>query len=167
LSYLSNIGPESLKVDDFEETCGIGVEVSVGDIKTTVDEVVNENMETILAQRYRINAGNLYGQVRKLQPWADARIVKEIMDAKLRELLGEKTATDEEKPVKKKKEKPPKVEDKVSAANNSSLALALEETNPFLIFPEPGENIQVHTEIFLVMVLFGGLITQKRNLKSI
>jgi len=105
LSFLSNTGPESLEVDDFEESCGIGVEVSVGDIKTAVDEVVNENMDAILAQRYRINAGNLYGQVRKLQPWADAKVVKEIMDTKLHELLGEKTAADEEKPVKKKKRK--------------------------------------------------------------
>jgi glutaminyl-tRNA synthetase len=32
------------------------------------------------------------------------------VDAKLFDLLGEKTAADEEKPVKKKKEKPPKVE---------------------------------------------------------
>jgi hypothetical protein len=35
---------------------------------------------------------------------------QEIMDTKLHELLGEKTAADEEKPVKKKKEKPLKVE---------------------------------------------------------
>ncbi|KAH9322967.1 hypothetical protein KI387_017606 [Taxus chinensis] len=66
------------------------------------------------------------------------------MDAKLFELLGEKTAADEEKPVKKKKEKPPKVEEKVVVASVSPL----EDTNPFLIFPEPGDNIQVHTEIF-------------------
>lgn len=148
LSFLSNTGPESLEVDDFEESCGIGVEVSVGDIKTAVDEVANQNMDAILAQRYRINAGNLYGQVRKLQPWADAKVVKEIMDTKLHELLGEKTAADEEKPVKKKKEKPLKVEEKVIDVNNSSSAPALVDTNPFLIFPEPGENIQVHTEIF-------------------
>lgn len=144
LPYLSNIGPESLKVDDFEEACGVGVEVTVEEIKMAVENVISENKEAILAQRYRINAGNLYGQVRKHHPWADAKVIKEIVDAKLFELLGEKTAADEEKPVKKKKEKPPKVEEKVVAAS----APPLEDTNPFLIFPEPGENIQVHTEIY-------------------
>eukprot|EP01018_Ginkgo_biloba_P011028 Gb_30862 [translate_table: standard] len=148
LPYLSGIGPESLKVEDFEEACGVGVEVSIEEIKAAVREVVNENKEAILAQRYRINVGNLYGQVRKRQPWADAKAVKEIMDGKIFELLGEKTAADEEKPIKKKKEKPPKVEDKVIVADHSSSVPAVEDTNPFLIFPEPGENMQVHTEIF-------------------
>ncbi|KAH9322968.1 hypothetical protein KI387_017607, partial [Taxus chinensis] len=50
LPYLSTIGPESLKVDDFEEACGVGVEVSVEEINAAVKEVVNENKEAILDQ---------------------------------------------------------------------------------------------------------------------
>ena len=37
-------------------------------------------------------------------------VLQQLIDAKLRELLGERTAADDEKPVKKKKEKPAKVE---------------------------------------------------------
>lgn len=37
-------------------------------------------------------------------------MLQQVVDTKLRELLGERTAADDEKPVKKKKEKPAKVE---------------------------------------------------------
>lgn len=83
--------------------------------------------------------GDLFAQLRKRQPWADPKIVKvtlcstsymklslklfwlkaflvslfllqKLIDAKLYELLGERTAADDEKISKKKKEKNPKVE---------------------------------------------------------
>ncbi|XP_028073767.1 uncharacterized protein LOC114276176 isoform X2 [Camellia sinensis] len=54
--------------------------------------------------------GELFGHVRKMQTWADLKIVKQLIDANLYALLGKKTVTDDEKPIKKKKEKPVKVE---------------------------------------------------------
>lgn len=101
-----------------------------------------------MEQRYRTNVGELFGHVRKRQPWADPKIVKQVIDAKLRELLGERTAADDEKPVKKKKEKPAKVEEKAAVVAAAPAQPSEEELNPFSIFPSPLENLKVHTEVF-------------------
>ncbi|CAI0553132.1 unnamed protein product [Linum tenue] len=109
-SFLSNTASESLHVKEFEEACGVGIEVSVEDIEKTVSEIFELNKESILAMRYRTNVGDIFANIRKRLPWADPKIVKQLVDAKLYELLGERTAADNEKPTKQKKEKPAKVE---------------------------------------------------------
>ncbi|XP_044493982.1 glutamine--tRNA ligase, cytoplasmic-like [Mangifera indica] len=146
--FFASVGAENFKVDEFEEACGVGVEVSVEDIEQTVNEVFEENQNSILELCYRTNVGDLFAHVRKRLPWADPKIVKQLIDAKLYELLGERTAVDNEKPAKKKekKEKPAKVEDKPAMAEASAQP-SEEELNPYLIFPQPVDNIQVHTEI--------------------
>ncbi|KAM6602422.1 hypothetical protein CsatA_022031 [Cannabis sativa] len=144
--FLTNIGSEDFKLEDFEVACGVGVEVSAEEIERTVNEVFEESKGVILEQRYRTNVGDLFANVRKRQPWADPKIVKKLIDAKLYELLGERTAADDEKVPKKKKEKNPKAEEKkiiVSTPEPSE-----EDSNPFLIFPQPEENFKVHTEVF-------------------
>ncbi|KDP42069.1 hypothetical protein JCGZ_01857 [Jatropha curcas] len=146
-SFLSRTASESFKLNEFEEACGVGVEVSVEDIELTVNEVFEQNKESILKLRYRTNVGDLFGHVRKRLPWADPKIVKQLIDAKLFELLGERTAADNEKPAKQKKEKPAKIEEK-KVADVSPVEPSEEDLNPFLIFPNPEENFKVHTEIF-------------------
>ncbi|KAA8529142.1 hypothetical protein F0562_034059 [Nyssa sinensis] len=69
----------------------------------------------------------------------------------IQRLSGERTVADDEKPTKKKKEKPVKV-----GVNTTTCLLLFkllpkpfeEELNPFSIFPSPEENFKVHTEIF-------------------
>ncbi|KAJ4765954.1 Glutamine--tRNA ligase [Rhynchospora pubera] len=146
LSFLSSIGSDSFDFKNFEEVSGVGVEVSIEEIKSTIEAVLEENMKSILELRYHINVGNLCGQVRKRHPWADAKLIKELIENNLPPILGEKTDADKE-PMKKKKGKPVKFEDKTEAIVASSL-LSEEEENPFSIFPNPEENIKVHTEIF-------------------
>ncbi|KAF9677360.1 hypothetical protein SADUNF_Sadunf08G0099600 [Salix dunnii] len=145
-SFLSGTASESFELKEFEEACGVGVDVSEEDIEQAVNEVFKQNKGSILELRYRINVGDLFGHVRKRLPWADPRIVKKLIDAKLYELLGERTAADNEKPSKQKKEKPAKVEDKKVADENP--VQPAEDLNPFLIFPNPEENFKVHTEVF-------------------
>ncbi|CAI9096164.1 OLC1v1032248C1 [Oldenlandia corymbosa var. corymbosa] len=158
-TFLASIASEPLEVDKFEQACGVGVEVSAEDIKDAVNEVFEENKSTILEQRYRTNVGELFGHIRKKQPWADPKIVKQLVDAKLYELLGEKTA-DDEKPIKKKKEKP--VKEKVSAEATPTKPPE-EEINPYAIFPSPEENLKVHTEIYFS----DGSVRRPCNSKSI
>ncbi|KAG2290629.1 hypothetical protein Bca52824_050233 [Brassica carinata] len=43
------------KLNEFEEACGVGVEVSAEDIEKAADEVFEENKKTIVEQRYRTN----------------------------------------------------------------------------------------------------------------
>ncbi|OVA09450.1 Glutamyl/glutaminyl-tRNA synthetase [Macleaya cordata] len=149
LSFLGRLGAENLKLKEFEEACGVaGVEVSLEEIELAVSKVLEEKMDSILELRYRTNVGELFGHVRNTHPWADPKIVKQVIDEKLYGLLGERTAADDEKPARKKKEKPAKEEDKVIAVQTPSVAPSEEELNPFTIFPRPEENIKVHTEIF-------------------
>ncbi|XP_064993094.1 glutamine--tRNA ligase-like isoform X6 [Musa acuminata AAA Group] len=147
LLFVGAIGPESFSLDEFEQACGVGVDVSVEEIHSTVAAVLEENMDAILEHRYHINVGNLCGQVRKQQPWANAKIVKEVIDEKLHRILGVKTAEDDKKPLKKQQQKIVKIEEQTDGAISPVLTLE-EEVNPFLIFPEPAENYKVHTEIF-------------------
>ncbi|WMV28233.1 hypothetical protein MTR67_021618 [Solanum verrucosum] len=147
-SFLASTASENLKAHDFEEACGVGVEVSKEDIERAVSEVFEEKKTNILEQRYRINVGELFGHVRKKLPWADPKVVKEVVDLELYKLLGERTAADNEKPVKKKKEKPAKTEDKAKVEETSAPKQSEEELNPYLIFPTPEENYKVHTEVY-------------------
>ncbi|KAL6529220.1 Glutamine--tRNA ligase, cytoplasmic [Orobanche gracilis] len=143
-SFLAVTASDDLNVDDFEAACGVGVEVSLEDIEHVIDEIFEENKAVIVEQRYRRNVGDLFGYVRKKQPWANSKIVKQLIDAKLYTLLGEKTAADIEKAPKKKKEKPVKAEDKALIEET----VPEEEVNPFSIFPSPDQNFKVHTEIY-------------------
>ncbi|KAK9750411.1 hypothetical protein RND81_02G194900 [Saponaria officinalis] len=145
-AFFSNIGPEKFDASDFEKACGVGVEVSNEEVEQIVGEIFEESKETILELRYKTNVGDLFKRFRERQPWADPKIVKQVIDTRLRELLGERTAADDEKPVKKKKEKPVKVEDHAVAA--APAQPSEEEVNPFTIFPSPEKNLKVHTEVF-------------------
>lgn len=146
-SFFATTGSENFKINEFEEACGVGVEVSVEDIERTVTQIFEEHKDAILEQRYRTNVGELFGHVRKMQPWADPKIVKQLMDTNLYALLGERTAADDEKLAKKKKEKPVKVEEPIAVVDTPPKP-SEEELNPFSIFPSPEENYKVHTEVF-------------------
>ncbi|KAL1807742.1 hypothetical protein ACET3Z_024732 [Daucus carota] len=145
--FLSATASEDLNVTEFEEACGVGIEVTLADTEKAVDEVLEDNKNTIMQKRYRTNVGELFSHVRKRQPWADPKIVKQLIDAKLYSLLGERTAADCEKPLKKKKEKPAK-EERNNVESTPLPKHSEEEVNPFLIFPSPKENYKVHTEVF-------------------
>lgn len=147
LLFFGTTASEDFKLNEFEEACGVGVEVSVEEIEQAVNEVFEENKNVILEQRYRTNVGELLGHVRRRHPWGDPKIVKQFVDAKLLDLLGERTAADNEKPSKKKKDKPAKVEEKTVAVVTPEQPPE-ENLNPFLIFPQPEENFKVHTEVF-------------------
>ncbi|GMP83350.1 hypothetical protein CsSME_00037294 [Camellia sinensis var. sinensis] len=57
-SFFATTGSENFKINEFEEACGVGVEVSVEDIEHTVTEIFEEHKNVILEQRYRTNGVN-------------------------------------------------------------------------------------------------------------
>ncbi|KAG6715074.1 hypothetical protein I3842_05G231900 [Carya illinoinensis] len=147
LSFFVATASDDFKLDALEEACGVGVEVSAEDIEQAVNDVFEENKNLILEKRYRTNVGELLGHVRKRHPWADLKSLKQFVDAKFYDLLGERTAADNEKTSKKKKDNPAEVEVKTVAVVSPEQQ-SEEELNPFLIFPRPQENFKVHTEVF-------------------
>ncbi|XP_038900996.1 glutamine--tRNA ligase-like isoform X3 [Benincasa hispida] len=80
--------------------------------------------------------------------WSNVIGQMQFIDYKLFELLGERTAADNEKIAKKKKEKPAKLEDKPAAIVSPEQPPSEEDFNPYLIFPQPEDNYKVHTEVF-------------------
>ncbi|BBN05975.1 glutaminyl-tRNA synthetase [Marchantia polymorpha subsp. ruderalis] len=156
--FLSKFGPEPYNLAEFESACGVGVEVSQEEIQAAVKAVIEKQKDMLLQQRYRANVGILLSHVRAEQPWADGKVVKEEMDAQLKQLLGEKTAEDEKPLVRKKEKKPradPKSEEVTSSVGDTTAVSPAAEENdgnakidPFSIFPSPEENNAVLTEIF-------------------
>ncbi|KAL6007508.1 Glutamine--tRNA ligase, cytoplasmic [Asimina triloba] len=146
-AFFAGVGPEQFTLSEFEKACGVGVEVSLEDIEADASAIFDENKDAIMEQRYGINVGILYKQVRERKPWADMKAVKDVVDRRLRDLLGERTAADNEKPVKKK-EKPAKVEVQVKTTDSSSPP-SEEDINPFTIFPRPEENLKEKLEMHL------------------
>ncbi|XP_002966775.2 glutamine--tRNA ligase, cytoplasmic isoform X2 [Selaginella moellendorffii] len=130
--------PEEFLVEDFERVCGVGVVVSPEDAELAVEKVLEKNKAKLLDERYKFNVGILLAQVRELQPFADFTYVKKVIDKKMYELLGERTAEDDVK-TKKKKPKPEEVK--------KEEILPVEEVSPYSIFPKPEDNIGVHVEI--------------------
>ncbi|KAK2633704.1 hypothetical protein Ddye_032575 [Dipteronia dyeriana] len=64
-SFFASIGSEDFKLDEFEEVCGVGVEVSTEDIERTVKEVFEENRNSILELRYRTNVRSIQADLQE------------------------------------------------------------------------------------------------------
>lgn len=90
---------------DFSAYCGIGVEVTIEEIRATVNEVLDKEAETIrkLGWEHKGLVGTMIGKVKQIQKWGNATTIKELVEAKLLEILG----PSREHPVdgNKKKEK--------------------------------------------------------------
>lgn len=156
LNYFLNNIKESIDIKSFEESCGVGIEVTPEQIKQAVDEVIKKHKNEILEKRYRFNAGPLMQKVRNDLMWADGKLVKNEFDSQILLLLGEKTAADlaplpkeakskkaPEKEAKKKSDKEGEVsKDKVEAQTISELMKTK------IHFHKPGENYK--TEGYVV-----------------
>jgi len=107
VTYLKKLGLDEMDIADFEKNCGVGVEVTAEDIKATAKQIIDEKQEEIKKTRYRTPIGMLLLKARDLQPWADGKLMKEVLEGELADFLGPKTEEDL-KPVTKQKKKAPK-----------------------------------------------------------
>ncbi|KAL6571056.1 Glutamine--tRNA ligase, cytoplasmic [Orobanche gracilis] len=150
-SFLAATASDDLNIDDFEAACGVGVEVSLEDIEHVIDQIFEENKAVIVEQRYRTNVlfsspmfdtvGDLFGYVRKKQPWADPKIVKAILQIAEN---GDLQRIHDNNGLKWK-------DSTLKAFGDKALideTVPEEEINPFSIFPSPDQNFKVHTEIY-------------------
>ena len=79
----------------FEVACGSGIEVSDEEIAESVSALIEKNKEALLAQRYCFPINQLmYATKEGRMKWADGKKVKDVLDASILALLGEKTQTD-------------------------------------------------------------------------
>ncbi|KAJ8880756.1 hypothetical protein PR048_017226 [Dryococelus australis] len=102
-------------VEDFEEACGIGINVSPEEIEKVVEDVIKKYKDELLERRYRFNTGLIMQDVRTKLKWANGKAVKSEVDLQVWDLLGPKTEADKA-PKQEKKVKPMK-DDKVKNKN--------------------------------------------------
>ncbi|XP_068237763.1 probable glutamine--tRNA ligase [Palaemon carinicauda] len=140
IKFVQNSVSGSINIEEFEKSCGVGVEVSQDEIEAGVASIIGKHKEPLLSQRYRYNVGPLIGQVRASLPWADSKKVKEEIDLQILTLLGPKGEEDLVKPPKvKNAEKKEKV-DKTDSAPQEKQCLTMTELLRTVQFHAPGEN---------------------------
>lgn len=84
-----------MDVAALEAACGAGIEVTDEEIKENVNSLIEKNKEALLAQRYCFPIPQLmYALKEGRMKWADGKKVKEVLDAAILALLGEKTEAD-------------------------------------------------------------------------
>ncbi|XP_064080496.1 probable glutamine--tRNA ligase isoform X2 [Macrobrachium nipponense] len=130
----------NINIEEFEKSCGVGVEVSQDEIEASVAHIIGKHKEALLSQRYRFNVGPLIGQVRASLPWADSKKVKEEIDLQVLTLLGPKGEEDLVKPPKVKNAEKKEKADKVDSAPQEKQCLTMTELLRTVQFHAPGEN---------------------------
>ncbi|CAH1994867.1 unnamed protein product [Acanthoscelides obtectus] len=145
LSHINN-----LKTDELERFCGVGVVVSLEDIKKAVAKQIDTHKQEIIEKRYTFNTGPLMQKVRADLPWADGKNVKNEIDTQVFALLGPKTEADMNPAAKtaKKAVKPIKAEPKEAIKKSSQLeadssspqGVTISDVMKKVNFHKPGEN---------------------------
>ncbi|XP_064080495.1 probable glutamine--tRNA ligase isoform X1 [Macrobrachium nipponense] len=140
IKFVQNSVSGNINIEEFEKSCGVGVEVSQDEIEASVAHIIGKHKEALLSQRYRFNVGPLIGQVRASLPWADSKKVKEEIDLQVLTLLGPKGEEDLVKPPKVKNAEKKEKADKVDSAPQEKQCLTMTELLRTVQFHAPGEN---------------------------
>lgn len=145
LEFLRSSISENIDVVEFEKSCGVGIVVTLEEIKQVVEYNISKNKDELLEKRYKFNIGGLMQDVRKQLPWADGKAIKNEVDSQILSILGAKTEADLAPVQKQKKVKEVKpVEKKVLIYTPMSIEEVMCKVN----FHKPGENFK--TEGYVV-----------------
>ena len=137
-----------MNVPELEVACGAGIDVSEEEIKQNVDALIEKNKEGLLEKRYCFPIPQLmYALKEGRMKWADGKKVKEMLDAAILALLGEKTDADMAAMAsnKKKGKKARFVESKVNRKTHTSddasaYDLIMKDKDRLLSLDEPVEK---------------------------
>ncbi|KAF9579209.1 hypothetical protein BGW38_004620, partial [Lunasporangiospora selenospora] len=137
-------------IDDakFDEECGVGVVVTKEDVVKAVDEYTETVKERLVKDRYKF-FGAFFGGAKSVPSlrWANGGDIKEVVDAKMLEILGPKDERD--MVVKKKKEAKVevKVEKKVEEAASVLKVPDMFFEGELARLHRPGGNPQIKPEL--------------------
>lgn len=153
LEFLHSSISENIDVLEFEKSCGVGIIVTLEEIKQMIESIISLNKDELIEKRYKFNIGGLMQEVRKKLPWADGKAIKNEVDNQILSILGAKTEVDLVPIQKQKKVKEVKpVEKKVLVYT----PMGIEEVMSKVDFHKPGENFKTdgyvitkNTEILL------------------
>lgn len=118
--YVKQHGDSTTR-EAMNENSGVGIEVTEDLVRASVINYINENKDTILAERYKLVPG-MFANIKKLPElkWADPRSFKPIIDQEILKVLGPKDERDLVKKKKKGNETAKKSGDKGKADSEAS-----------------------------------------------
>lgn len=125
---------------ELDTETGVGVVVTDEQIQTTVDALFTENAAAIEEQKHDFNFGLLLTQVNKQLKWADGGAVRDKVNAKKTELLGEAPANDGKRKKHGKKKEP---KNAGAAAQNAAEETKEEEENEIDITKLIGRDVDI------------------------
>ncbi|XP_039253901.1 glutamine--tRNA ligase-like [Styela clava] len=145
LDYLKSKPVDPINTSEFELESGVDVVITPDQIEETVESVINNNKNELLAKRYRFNVGILLSQARKNLKFADGKSIKNEVDIQLLDLLGPKTEADMAPVSKNKKSNNPKPAKNSGDAKSKDVelddrSLMDQLRGAALCFHKPGEN---------------------------
>lgn len=142
LEYLLNNLNKKINIEDFEKSCGVGVNIDSEEIETTVLKLINQNKTEILAQRYRFNFGLIMQEARNQLKWVDGKILKNEVDLQILDLLGQKTEEDKKPLPKVKTPKVPSISKEVKVKEEATPLTMCEMLRSKTQLHKPGENFK-------------------------
>ncbi|EAL62672.1 glutamine-tRNA ligase [Dictyostelium discoideum AX4] len=148
LDYLRRTANEELNVAEFEQSCGVGVVITREQVAQAVSDYINKNKSDLLEKRYQFNIGGILMEIKNSLKWANAKDIKEEVDAAILSLLGPKTDADKAPPAKPVKPTTPTAVATTTAATTTTGDLSpiipaeLKPAKEEIKFPDPSDNIQ-------------------------
>lgn len=139
LEYLRSLISEKLDLFELDKACGVGIVITIDQIKQTVENIISQNKNELIQKRYKFNTGGLMQEVRKQLVWADGKAIKDIVDNQILNILGAKTEADLAPVQKQKKIKEIKPIEKKTLVYRP---LSIEELMSKVDFHKPGENFK-------------------------
>lgn len=139
LEFLRSSLTEEINISEFEKSCGVGINVTLEEIKQCIASIISKNKNELIEKRYKFNIGGLMQEVRKELLWADGKAIKNEVDVQILNILGAKTEADLAPVQKQKKVKEIKpVEKKVLVYT----PMSIEDVMSKVDFHKPGENFK-------------------------
>jgi glutaminyl-tRNA synthetase len=139
LDYLRSLISENIDFLQLDKACGVGIVITLDEIKQTVKDIISQNKNELLEKRYKFNTGGLMQEVRKQLVWADGKAIKNEVDCQILNILGAKTEADLAPVQKQKKVKEIKSTEKKTLVYTP---LSIEEIMSKVDFHKPGENFK-------------------------
>lgn len=84
--------------DEFKKACGVGIVVPEELIRSTIEETIDRHREALLRDGYSYNMAGIMKELRNRDEllWADKKLMKKLVDARVADLLGPRGANEEE-----------------------------------------------------------------------
>jgi glutaminyl-tRNA synthetase len=91
IKFVENV--QTIDIDAFNEACGVGIVISLEEIREAVKNLIIEKKSDLDTKRYQL-LGLFLGQLKNNLKWANAMAVKEELDAQMLAYLGPKDERD-------------------------------------------------------------------------